>query len=135
MVFVDHGHVFLALFRRNCIKVLVMTIVITALLILHGALHLPGFIKAFQPASFRALNLAVSRDNGILWLTAAILFVTAGILFVLQFSWWWMFCFSGIIISQYLIINYWSAAKFGTVANVIMLVFSAFGFIIWVNLI
>jgi hypothetical protein len=111
-----------------------MTFVITALLIFHGALHLPGFIKAFQPTRFRALNLSVSRYNGILWLSAAMLFVTAGILFALQFGWWWMFCFLGTNISQYLIIKYWSAAKFGTIANVIILVFSAFGFIIWVNL-
>jgi len=110
MVFVDHGHVFLCLFRRNCIK------------------------KIGHDIRFRALNLSVSRYNGILWLSAAMLFVTAGILFALQFGWWWMFCFLGTNISQYLIIKYWSAAKFGTIANVIILVFSAFGFIIWVNL-
>ena len=46
-------------------------------------------------------------------------------------EWWWILSVSGITISQYLIIKSWQDAKYGTVANIIVLVKSIIGFAVW----
>ena len=91
------------------------------LLLLHGLIHLMGFVKAFQLADIEQLTLSISKPAGIFWLIASILFVIAGVVHFYDKNWWWMVAALGIIISQLLIFMYWQDAKFGTIANIIIL--------------
>lgn len=108
-----------------------MKIILFILFILHGLIHLLGFVKAFNFAPVGQLTQNISKINGILWLVTATLFVTGALLFLLEKDSWWMFPATAILISQYLIIVSWQDAKFGTIANVIMLLATVVGFSTW----
>ena len=57
-----------------------------------------------------------------LWLLTAFLFIAATILFLVKNQSWPIFGFVAVIISQVLIISTWHDAKFGTIANAIILI-------------
>jgi hypothetical protein len=50
------------------------------LVLLHGLIHLMGFAKAFDLASFEQLRVPISPAVGLLWLAAALLFVASALL-------------------------------------------------------
>jgi hypothetical protein len=108
-----------------------MKIAIMAVMILHGTIHSLGFIKAFRVAELSQLSHPIPKLYGVLWLLAGLLFIFAAILFSIERQWWWMLSVTSVVISQYLIVNDWEEAKFGTVANVIVLLASIIGFIVW----
>jgi len=58
----------------------------------------------------------------VLWLLTAFIFITTAILFLLKKDAWLFFGVAAVIISQILIFTVWQDAKFGTIANVIILV-------------
>lgn len=89
---------------------------------IHGIIHLFGFLKAFGFSGFNAISSPISKTSGIIWLLTSLLFATALVLLILQSNYWWIFGFLGVIVSQILIFNYWSDAKFGSIANLIILV-------------
>ncbi len=97
--------------------------------IFHGLIHLMGFAKAFKYAEIKELTLPISKPAGLVWLVSALLFVVAAVLLWSNKEWWWMVAVVGIVLSQSLIVMYWRDAKFGTIANVIILlaVILAFG--------
>lgn len=100
------------------------------LILIHGLIHLLGFVKEFGLANVEQLKgktlIAFSGSSayaiGILWLLTAILFLLSGILFFIKKDWWWMIGAVTVLLSQSLIILYWQDAKFGTLANFIFLV-------------
>jgi hypothetical protein len=100
-------------------------------ILLHGSIHTLGFLKAYKLMPVSQLNQPISRLNGALWVLTAVLFIGTGILFALGRQWWWMLSFAAIMISEYLIIKDWHDAKFGTFANVIILIMTIIGFIAW----
>jgi len=108
-----------------------MKIILCAIIAIHGLIHLPGFIKAFKLARIDQLNQPISKINGVLWLITAIIFVLAAVVFALQKEWWWMISASGMLVSQYLIIQAWKDAKFGSIANGIILIITIIGFGVW----
>jgi hypothetical protein len=55
-------------------------------------------------------------------LLATLLFLAATVLFVAAPAWWWAPAAPALVISEVLIVTSWDDAKFGTVANVIVLV-------------
>jgi len=77
------------------------------------------------------LTQAISKPRGILWLICAILFCTAVIVFLAKASWWWMLVVPAVLLSQVLIVIYWQDARFGTVANIIALAGSLWGYGEW----
>jgi hypothetical protein len=87
---------------------------------LHGLIHLLGPAKAFGWADVRQLRDPISPLGGALWLVAAILLVGAAIGFALGARWWWCLALPGIVLSQVLITQSWSDAKFGTIMNVVI---------------
>ncbi len=91
------------------------------LLLLHGLIHLMGFVKGFWPARVSRLTNPVSKASGAFWLAATVLFLAAGILLALDSGSWWIAALPALLISQALIVQSWSDAKFGTIANVIIL--------------
>lgn len=101
------------------------------LLILHGMIHLAGFVKAFQLAELKELNLAISKQVGLLWLLAFSLFVITAWLWASSRQSWWLAALVAVFLSQSLIILSWEGAKAGTVANFLVLLMIGFGFASW----
>lgn len=98
------------------------------LLLIHGLIHLMGFAKAFGYAELPQLTQPISRVQGIIWLAAAALFLAAlAALFVSPRQWWWIGVIA-LLVSQAAIIPSWADAKFGTLANVLVLAAVVFGF-------
>lgn len=95
--------------------------IIAALLVVHGLIHLLGFVKAFDLAQTSQLQAVISRRMGILWLIATLLLVVSGGMVLLAGQWWWVPAALGVLLSQILIITTWNDAKAGTIANVILL--------------
>lgn len=61
---------------------------------------------------------------GLVWLTAVFLFLTCGILYSINFKYAWLPGLVAVIISQILVIMFWTDAKFGTLPNILILVVS-----------
>lgn len=97
-----------------------MRIAFAILIGIHGLIHLLGPAKAFGWAEVRQLRTPISPLGGALWLAAAILLVGAAIGFALGANWWWWLGLPGIALSQVLITQSWSDAKFGTIANLVI---------------
>ena len=82
-----------------------MRLLLFLVIVLHGLIHLMGF----------------SRPAGLLWLLCALTLTVAGGLFLFrQASWWWV-ALPAVLLSQTLIFLSWGDARFGTVANLILL--------------
>ncbi len=101
------------------------------LLLLHGLIHSMGLIKANSPGSITQLKQNISLFSGTIWLLTAILFIVAAILFFLHKEYWWVLAGLALIISQSLIIQTWTDARFGTIANFFILLAVIVGFAQW----
>lgn len=98
------------------------------LILLHGLIHLLGFTKAFSLAPVEQLQLPISKASGLLWLFASLLL---GLTAILQFKnavSWPLWAFFAIAISQFLILLAWQDAKWGTIANLIILLATVVAF-------
>jgi hypothetical protein len=108
-----------------------MKIALVILMVFHGAVHSMGFVKAFKIAEVSQLINPIQRKNGVLWLLAALLFIFSAILFSTEREWWWIPSATAVLISQYLIVNDWNDARFGSVVNIIIFLASIIGFVVW----
>jgi hypothetical protein len=98
-----------------------MKYIFAILIFLHGAIHMMGFAKAFNYAAIGNIHSTISKPAGLLWLLACVLFLLAGIVFLAKADWWYWLTFIAILLSTILIITVWKDAKFGTIANIILL--------------
>lgn len=96
--------------------------VITILILLHGVIHLFGFLKAFDILEFENISKAVPKGFGLLWLLASLTFLTSAIMLIWDSDNWWIACLLAVIISQFLIINHWADTKFATAINIVLLI-------------
>jgi hypothetical protein len=99
-----------------------MRYALVAIIVLHGLIHLMGFAKAFGYAELPELKLAISRPVGLLWLLGAVAVTTAGVFVLLKVDTWWWVGAPAVALSELLIVLSWRDAKFGTLANLIILV-------------
>ncbi len=106
-------------------------ILFSLLMLLHGSIHLAGFIKSRKPSSVRQLQIAISPSSGILWLASGMILILSSVLYALSYGYWWIPAFVGAGLSQIIIAGAWADAKFGTIANVIILAGVIFGFCSW----
>jgi hypothetical protein len=98
-----------------------MRLLLSLVIIVHGLIHLLGFAKAFKYAELSQLTQEISMPAGLLWLLCALAFIVAGVLFAFkQPSWWWV-ALPAIVLSQSLMFASWHDAKFGAIANLIIL--------------
>ncbi len=67
--------------------------------IVHGLIHLLGFIKAFKLAEINQLTQNISKSTGLLWLISALLFITTIVVFLLKKDWWWIIAIPPVILS------------------------------------
>ena len=105
-----------------------MKYIFSIVVFLHGAIHLLGFIKAFKLAEVEQLTMNISKISGGFWLLAFILFIIAGISYLAELDWWYFIAILAVVISTILIISVWSDAKFGTIANLIILLVAIVGY-------
>jgi hypothetical protein len=91
---------------------------------LHGLIHLLGFVKGFDLKEVKELTLPISKPRGVVWLIAAIVIIAYCVLFFASSKYSWLLGFFAVIVSQCLIILYWSDAKFGTLPNIAILIVS-----------
>ncbi|HLP48237.1 MAG TPA: hypothetical protein VK469_20000 [Candidatus Kapabacteria bacterium] len=98
-----------------------LKIIFAIILVFHGLIHLMGFAKAFDLSKIDALTQPISKPVGLLWLLACLLFLATLIVFLGHYDSWWIIAALAVIISQTLIIFSWHDAKFGTIANLIIL--------------
>ena len=98
-----------------------MRIAFSLLLAVHALIHVMGFVKAFELAPLAQLKLPISRPMGVLWLAATVLLVVAAALLFAAPRWFWLVGLVGLVASQVAIIGSWGDARFGTIANVVLL--------------
>jgi hypothetical protein len=98
------------------------------IVIIHSLIHLLGFLKAFQLAEVNQLTQHISKPAGVFWLIALLLLLVSAFLFISNNNLWWIPALIGAILSQVLIIIFWTDAKFGTIPNLIILVVAIIAF-------
>jgi len=108
-----------------------MELILIALMFIHGVIHFFGFIKAFRIANISQFTQPITKSQGVFWLLSGAMFVAAAILLSFQHDWWWVVSLTAIVISQYLIISDWHDARFGTLANALILAITVLGFLVW----
>jgi hypothetical protein len=91
------------------------------ILLIHGLIHFMGFAKGFYYGNITQITKDISKPNAVVWFLVAILFVASTILFLLKKESWPYIAVVAVIISQILLITVWKDAKFGTIANIIVL--------------
>ena len=105
--------------------------IFASVIVIHGLIHLMGFVKAFQLAEINQLKQNIPKPIGLLWLISTLLFIAAAAIFLLKKDWWWMIAVPALVLSQLIILMYWQDAKYGTIANVIILVGIVIGYGVW----
>lgn len=97
-----------------------MRLALLLLLVIHGLIHVMGFVRAFEFAPVQALAKPIAPAWGIAWLTGALLLLGAAALWSLRSPAWVWSAALGVILSQILIASAWGEAKWGTLANLVI---------------
>jgi hypothetical protein len=100
-------------------------------LFIHGMIHILGFLKAYQLAEINQLTQNISKPMGMLWLLALVLFLVTALQLISNHDLWWITALAAVILSEVLIILFWQDAKFGTIANIIILLAVIAGYGFW----
>ncbi len=98
-----------------------MRYLLVALILIHGLIHFMGFSKAFGLADMKQLSIPISKPIGLFWLLTALLFLISATLYLLKSGTWMYTCIIACLLSQVIIVLSWKDAKFGTIANGILL--------------
>jgi hypothetical protein len=91
-------------------------------ILVHGLIHLMGFAKAFGYGNISQLTKTISKPAGFVWLLTALLFVATAITYLLKINNWVFIALLAVLVSQVLILTVWKDARFGSIANLIILV-------------
>ena len=107
---------------------------IAFIILFHGLIHLMGFAKAFKYALVPAIQGDIGKISGMLWLIAALLLLISSGAYFMQWKYFWLIAGIAFVISEILILQSWQSAKFGTIANALLLILivvstAHFGFI------
>lgn len=108
-----------------------MRTVILVCIMIHGIIHLLGFIKAFQVRGLDRFASSLSKKWGILWLIACLFFMATGAAYWLDVDFWWVVGLTAVLLSQVLILFSWSDARWGTLLNLLIVLISMIGFQSW----
>jgi hypothetical protein len=102
--------------------------VLFTVIVLHGLIHFMGVAKAFGLAELPQLTQPISRSMSIVWLAAGLLMLASAPTLVLAPRWFWVVGAGALLLSEIAIVAAWHDAKFGTLANLFVLVGVAYGF-------
>jgi hypothetical protein len=86
-----------------------------------------GFAKAFSYGNITQLTKEISKPIGVVWFSTGLLFIICIALYLLKKESWVYFAVIAVVLSQILILNNWQDAKFGTIANVFILIVAIIG--------
>lgn len=100
---------------------MIIKIIFIAFVLIHGLIHTLGFLKAFNLSNISQLTKDISKPAGIIWLLVSVLFFLTILFIIFNNNVWMIIGFISVILSQILIISSWQDAKFGTIANLIIL--------------
>lgn len=89
-------------------------------IVIHGLIHLLGFLKAFQLANIEELKMPINKASGLIWLLTSFLFIAMAILYLGDSNYYLGVGVSVVTLSQALIWKDWKDAKFGTIPNLIL---------------
>ncbi|MCB2206970.1 MAG: hypothetical protein KQH67_01630 [Bacteroidetes bacterium] len=103
-----------------------MKYIFSTIIFLHGAIHLLGFIKAFDLANIQQLSANISKSSGLIWLFVSVLFVISGVAYIAKFQWWSLLAILAVILSSLLTILVWKDTKFAFLPNVIIMIVACF---------
>lgn len=98
-------------------------------IVAHGLLHLLGAAKGFGIGDLPQLTTPIGRGMGLLWLLAAVLMLASVVGFLTAPSWFWLVGAMAIVISQLAILTAWRDARFGTIANGLLLIGVVYSFL------
>lgn len=107
-----------------------MKYLIIVLVIIHGLLHVIGFVNAMGFVHL-PLKREILKFEGIVWLVAASSLLLAVALYQLDIKQGWFYAIAGVMISQSLIILNWHDAKAGSFINLIILLISIIAVAEW----
>ncbi len=105
-----------------------MRLALHFILIIHGLIHYMGFAKAYDLGEIGQFTTAISKPLGSSWLLSGLLFIVVSILLFFKKEGWPIVALMAVTLSQFLILSSWSDAKYGTLANVIILLATVIGF-------
>lgn len=98
-------------------------------MVVHGLIHLLGFAKAFGLAQLPQLTQPISRPGGVAWLAAGLLVLAASVALVAWPRGGWAIGAAAVVASQLVIVLAWHDAKLGTVANAVLAIAVAYGYL------
>lgn len=104
-----------------------LRLALVALVVVHGLIHLMGFAKSFGLAELAQLTQPIARPLGVLWLLAALAMLATAMALVATPRWWWAIAAVAVVLSQIAIAGSWHDARFGTIANAIILAAAVYG--------
>ncbi|MEJ7597581.1 MAG: hypothetical protein WKG01_06690 [Kofleriaceae bacterium] len=84
-----------------------LKLLFVAMLVIHGSIHLLGFVKAFGLAEVTQLTAPISRAMGVVWLIATVLLLTAAATRYVAPQWFWVVGGVALVLSQVLVISAW----------------------------
>lgn len=105
-----------------------MKIALIIVIGIHCIIHVLGFLKAFNISELRGISKPISKTHGVYWLTTFLLFAVTVILLLVNSDLWWISSFFALLLSQFLIFRYWADAKYGTAANLVILLATLIGY-------
>ncbi len=97
-----------------------MKYVFAFLVVIHALIHLMAFAKAFQLGNSESLTQAISKPFGICWLLTTLVYLAALTGYFMDKTFWPVLAIIASVLSQVLIIMVWRDAKFGTIANILI---------------
>lgn len=98
------------------------------ILVIHGLIHLLGFIKAFDLFEIPQLSQQIDKPIGWIWLLITFLFIVAAFNFGMDKDWAKIAIIS-VVLSQILISLAWSDAKAGTLPNILIFTVAMIAFL------
>lgn len=105
-----------------------MKVLFLAIVMLHGFIHILGFIKGWGLKDLKELTLPINKTMGVLWLISAIITFLYAFTYFVNNRYSWLLGFLVVLLSQTLIIIFWKDAKFGTIINMLILIVSIISF-------
>ncbi|MBT8280139.1 MAG: hypothetical protein KJO16_01075 [Muriicola sp.] len=98
-----------------------MKLLLTIILLVHGLIHLLGFLKAFELGEYPMLTAHIGRTQGFVWLLACLFMIATAFAFYFNQRLWPWLGLLALIISQILIVVLWPDAKYGSWMNLLLL--------------
>jgi len=100
---------------------------LSIIIFVHGAIHFMGFAKAYDLFDMAQFTKEISKHLGMSWLLTGSLFLVSAIFLLFKKETWPIITILAVVLSQFLILSAWGDAKYGTIANVIILVAAIVG--------